>query len=73
MSKPNPQEGAPPVMATTTTTTTTVVTDTQSSHEAQTYGLDAIERRRVALQEVNHHPIPIILLHMLSILSLPLV
>lgn len=52
MSKPNPQEGAPPVMAT-TTTTTTVVTDTQSSHEAQTYGLDAIERRRVALQEVR--------------------
>ncbi|KAJ8656968.1 phosphate:H+ symporter [Lichtheimia ornata] len=52
MSKPNPQEGAPPVMAT-TTTTTTVVTDTQSSHEAQTYGLDAIERRRVALQEFD--------------------
>lgn len=56
MSKPNPQEGVPPVVAT-TTTTTTVVTDTQSSHEAQTYGLDAIERRRVALQEVYHHPI----------------
>ncbi|KAI7885252.1 phosphate:H+ symporter [Lichtheimia hyalospora FSU 10163] len=52
MSKLNPPEGVPPGTAT-TTNVATVVTDTHSSHEAQSYGLDAIERRRVALQEFD--------------------
>lgn len=67
MSKPNLPEGATPVVAT-TTTTTTVVTDSQSSHEAQSYGLDAIERRRIALQEVFSLLLSLFLMLMISLL-----
>lgn len=65
MSKPNLPEGATPVVATTTTTT---VTDSQSSHEAQSYGLDAIERRRIALQEVFSLLLSLFLMLMISLL-----